>query len=489
MTENMSRRQFLRSGAIVAGSGAIALGFLGCSRLLTESSDLAIYRYGHLLPDAHGILDLPHGFTYHAFSKTGEQMDDGLLVPGAHDGMAAFPGPGGKTIIVRNHELETDAKKGGPFGPENERIGQLDPAKLYDAGQRAKPPLGGTTTLIYDTRSGTLEKHYLSLAGTMRNCAGGPTPWNSWISCEETNQKAKDTFEKDHGYNFEVPAVITAGLVTPIPLKAMGRFRHEAVAVDASTGIVYQTEDRGDGLIYRFIPNQPGELTAGGRLQALRIKEMRSADTRNWKSWVESLFSWTYDPFPVGEPVAVEWIEIENVESPRDDLRYQGFEKGGARFARGEGMWYGGNAIYFACTNGGARRKGQIWRYIPSPFEGTPEEAKSPGQLELFIEPNNSRLLENADNLTIAPWGDVILCEDGPKSQFLVGVTPEGKLYQFAQNALNRSEFAGVTFSPDGSTLFVNIQTPGLTLAITGPWQSFPASRRSIERSSSTPSL
>ena len=471
--KKISRRHFLRSSAMATASGAIALGFSGCSRLLTEATPqaLTINRYGDFLPDPYGILDLPQGFTYHAFSTVGERMADGLLVPGGHDGMGAFPGPHGKTILIRNHELGTGPQTAQSFA-HDKRLREIDPEKIYDPGKGAKPGLGGTTTVVYDTKTGALESHYLSLMGTLRNCAGGITPWNTWVSCEESVQLAKDTYEKDHGYNFEVPVSDTVGLTTPNPLKAMGRFNHEAVAIDAKSGIVYQTEDRHDSLIYRFIPDVPGKLAEGGRLQAMAIRDMKSADTRNWKGWADKIFPWTYDTIPVGQKMEVMWIDIQNIESPKDDLRLQGFDKGAARFARGEGMWYSDNTIYFVCTNGGHRKKGQVWRYIPSPFEGTSAEDKRPGRLELFIEPNNSDLLENGDNMTVAPWGDLILCEDGPGTQFLVGVTPQGQLYRFGKNSRNRSEFAGATFSPDGSTLFVNIQGAGMTLAITGPWHN-----------------
>lgn len=470
-TSDISRRQFLRTG-LTAGSAAFALGFLGCSRFLSNpSADSLIEPYGGYRIDPAGILDLPPGFRYHTFSTTGETMDDGFLVPGGHDGMAAFPGPHGKTILVRNHELEIDARTGA-FGQSNELVNRIDSKRIHDFGQGSSPALGGTTTLIYNIRTKELERQFLSLAGTMRNCAGGPTPWNTWISCEECVQKAEDTFETDHGYNFEVPAM-APGLVAPIPLKAMGRFNHEAVAVDTRTGIVYQTEDRGDGLVYRFLPHRPGKLTEGGRLEALKIRDRESTDTRNWTSPIETLFPWTHDIVPVGEKLDVEWVDIENVESPKDDLRKQGYhDKGAARFARGEGMWYADGVIFFACTNGGERKKGQIWRYTPSSLEGTSREENDPGILELFIESKSSDLLENADNLTVAPWGDLIVCEDGSTEQFLVGITPEGRLYRFARNAKNVFEFAGSTFSPDGSTLFVNIQNPGISLAITGPWHS-----------------
>ena len=445
-------------------SGAIAMGFAGLHRLFADSASgqgsggFIVERYGNLIADPDGILDLPPGFAYRVFSRTGDLMDDGLFVPGDHDGMAAYPRPDGKTVLVRNHELSADEIEKSPFGTANELVSQVPLEKMFDPGL---PDIGGTTTMVYDTRTGSLESHFLSLAGTLRNCAGGPTPWNSWVTCEESVQKAVDGHERDHGYNFDVPADASE-LVDPVPLIDMGRFYHEAIAVDPKSWIVYQTEDRSDGLIYRFIPNQPGNLAAGGRLQALAIRDMPSVDTRNWERRAVH----------VGQALDISWIDIVNVESPEDDLRHQGFSNGAAMFARGEGMWYGNGAIYFACTNGGAARTGQIWRYVPSRLEGTTAEDIYPGQLDLFIEPNNSNLLENADNVTVAPWGDLILCEDGVGVQFLVGVTPEGNLYKFGKNSLNDSEFAGVTFSPDGTTLFVNIQFPGLTLAITGPFHS-----------------
>jgi secreted PhoX family phosphatase len=168
---------------------------------------------------------------------------------------------------------------------------------------------------------------------------------------------------------------------------------------------------------------------------------------------------------PVGQPLEVEWVDLDDVESPRDDLRQQGFAKGAAVFSRGEGIWYDRSSFYFTATSGGANAKGQVWHYVPSS-----SERQASGWLELFLEPNDETLLDSCDNVTIAPWGDLLLCEDGTNEQFVVGVTPEGLLYKVARNAMNTSEFAGATFSPDWSTLFVNIYSPGLTLAITGPW-------------------
>ena len=441
-----SRRQFLHT------SGAFALGFVGLHSLAgcRNFTALAKDRFGPLIPDPEGIMDLPEKFSYQVISRMGDAMDDGFYVPGAADGMATFSGPQGETILIRNHEVNPDADpKMGAFGENNDLLDRLDPSFFYDAGTDGSPALGGTTTLVYDTNNQKLVSQFLSLAGTLRNCAGGPTPWNTWITCEEITVLAGDGFVQDHGYVFQVPATVSPQVTRPRPIRAMGRFNHEAVAVDPITNIIYQTEDEHDSLIYRYIPENPKDVEAGGQLQALQIVGMPSLDTRNWDSQMVN----------VGDIMKVTWIDMDDVEAPMGDLRLRGFDLGAAMFARGEGMWYGNQAVYFACTNGGNAKCGQIWKLNPTD-----------DTLELFIEPNDRGLIENADNLTITPWGDLIVCEDGSDEQFLVGVTPQGELYKFARNAVSHSELAGATFSPDGTTLFVNIQHDGLTLAITGPW-------------------
>jgi uncharacterized protein len=401
--------------------------------------------YGALQPDPNGLLDLPVGFQYRAFSRTGDIMSDGKPVPGDHDGMAAFPGAGGTTILVRNHELSPDEVTKPKVDAPAE--------KQYDTLCR-----GGTTTLIVG-RNRELIKDFASLAGTYRNCAGGSTPWGSWISCEENTSTPADNkpgaatnVSKLHGYNFEVPSSAREP-VNPIPLVAMGRFNHEAVAVDPKTGIVYQTEDREDSLFYRFIPNFYGNLQAGGVLEALKIKNMPQAITKT--------------NFPVGQPMAVEWVRIDDVNPVKDTVRVEGFAKGAAQFSRGEGIWYGNGELYFCCTDGGAAELGQVWRYVPD------KSRQSGGTLELFVEPNNQNALDGPDNIVVSPLGDLFICEDGEAEQFVVGITPQGELYDFARNAINDSEFAGACFSPDGRTMFVNIQDPGITFAIWGPWRKF----------------
>jgi uncharacterized protein len=439
----LSRRQFFT----LAGAGAATAVLASpLKALYAQQAKGQLVRgggYGALVPDPNGLLDLPKGFQYRAFSRTGDIMSDGNPVPADHDGMAAFPGANNTVILVRNHELSpTETNKPGLIAPAN---------KQYDSKNR-----GGTTTLIIGPNR-KLISHYASLAGTNRNCAGGPTPWGSWISCEETTETptSQPINLKRHGYNFEVPATAT-GLVDPVPLIAMGRFNHEAIAVDPKTGIVYQTEDRGDGLFYRFIPNQPGKLQAGGILQALKIQGKPGVDTSN-KSTAT---------IPVGQPMAAEWVTINNPDPDQDTVRVEGYNKGAARFTRGEGIWYGNGEFYFTCTDGGVAKAGQVWRYVPG------KTAQQGGTIELFVEPNDPNILDAPDNIVIAPTGDLIVCEDGPNNQYVVGVTPKGQLYQFARNAINSSEFCGACFSPSGQTMFVNIQDPGITFAIWGPWPS-----------------
>ena len=465
---------------LLVSSSAVALGFAGL-RALSRRGPLA---YGaddkasakppaketdQPPPDgAEKLFDVPEGFSCTVVSRFGDDMADGLRTPGMADGMAAFPGPDGKILLVRNHELDATQKAYGPYGDDNKLLRRFGADRLYDPGERDRyPSLGGTTTIVYDPRTRRTETVFLSLAGTSRNCAGGVTPWGTWVTCEETVQLPDGEYAKPHGYNFEVPSRPSGGPFDAVPIKAMGRFNHEAVAVDPNTGIVYQTEDRPDSLIYRYLPNKPGVLLEGGRLQALRVKGQRSFDTRNWyKRAVE-----------VGQTLDAEWVDLEDIEAPDDDLRYAGFHVGGcARFARGEGMWHGSDGVYFACTTGGLAKRGQIWRYVPSPEEGREGESRTPGRLELFVEPADNSVCENADNLTFSPWGDLFVCEDqalkrNTPEQQILRVTPDGKISRFARNALNRAELAGICFSPDGQTLFVNIYNPGVTVAITGRWR------------------
>jgi uncharacterized repeat protein (TIGR03803 family) len=448
--------------------GLTAIAFAGLARhggaFAGAASQSEVYGYGPLLRDPNSLIDLPKGFSYRVISRLGNVMDDGFVVPNAADGMGAFAAGKGKVALVRNHELDMRYPFFGPF------TGKVpDDFRCYDRvvdkeGKAGQPVFGGTTTLIYDMKSGQTEAEYLSLSGTIRNCAGGITPWGSWLTCEETVTRAGQGVGKDHGYIFEVPSA-HKGLVDPVPLKAMGRFNHEAACVDPRTGIVYLTEDREDGLLYRFLPNAKGDLAKGGRLEALAIDGV--ADSRNWNGL----------NMPLRAGTSARWIPLDNPESPDDDLRKRGSKAGATLFARGEGMWWSkgtqaqGGHFYFTCTSGGAKKAGQVFRYTPDAMSAS-GNGNPLNIIELFYESADLAYFNLGDNLTVMPNGHLMVCEDqytAITNNHLRGITPDGKAYAFAR-ARVQTEFAGACFSPDGSTMFVNFYAPTMTLAIKGPW-------------------
>lgn len=439
---SLSRRRLFTLGAMGAGAVLFPQGLRALYQRAEAGQSVQGNGFGALVPDPKGIIDLPAGFQYRILSKLGDRMSDGNPVPSLHDGMATFPGPNGTTILIRNHEVY-------PGLPSSYRPVEAPAHLKYDT---LCP--GGTTTVIVSPER-TLVKDFVSLAGTYRNCAGGTTPWGSWISCEENTATPispgqNGPVNKPHGYNFEIPITAT-GPVQPIPLKAMGRFQHEAIAVDPKTNLIYQTEDRSDGLFYRFIPKQIGNLQAGGELQALKIKGRPRAET-------------SYN-FPQQQLVEVEWVTIPDPDPIVDSVRYQGLELGAAEFSRGEGICYSQGEFFFTATSGGDKALGQIWRYRPG------ATADQGGSLELFVESPGRNVLDYPDNLIMAPFGDLMVCEDGTDDiNRIMGITPQGQIYPFAKNVLNSQEFAGVCFSPDQQTMFVNIFHPGMTLAIWGPW-------------------
>ncbi len=432
----IDRRAFLAA----TGTAFSALMLSGCmARSMT--APVARRPYGALVPDPLGMLDLPPGFSYRVIARLGDRMDDGLTVPDNADGMGCFDLGNGRIALVRNHELRARGDGGGavPSGfDRNNSSGSVLP--------------GGTTTQVLDARTLMTVRQHRSLAGTIRNCAGGVTPWGSWLTCEEDVTRGGEVGGKDHGWIFEVPAKAT-GLVDPVPLKAMGRFNHEAAAVDPVTGAVYLTEDRDDGLVYRFLPTQPGMLARGGRLQALVAEAL--PDSRNW----------TGTQIAAGADVAVRWVDLDNVESPEDDLRRRGAAMGATVFARGEGIHLGvergKSELFICCTSGGAAKVGQIFRLRPDT-----------NRLELFFESTSREQFNYGDNLTVAPNGHLIVCEDqytDVVDNHLRGITPQGSVYDFAR-LQTQTELAGACFSPDGKVLFVNAFRPAATLAISGPW-------------------
>lgn len=445
----MDRRNFIYGAGSIAFAG-LAASVLGCSHKVEHITN----KYGPLLPDSNGLLDLPAGFNYQVISSFAEPMNDGFHVPDRADGMGCLPLTDNRVVLIRNHELSLKHLRRQPDSIQSHKS-----ALSYDSLNNGVALPGGTTNIVYNLETQQVEQEFMSLTGTLRNCSGGITPWNSWLTCEESVEKANNKHKKDHGYIFEIPAT-TKGLIEPKPLKAMGRFNHEAAAVDPQTGTVYLTEDRGDSLFYRFVPNVYGELDKGGQLQALVFIKHQQFDTRNWSNSSMKKGIW----------YQTKWINITDPESPNDDLRKQGYELGAALFARGEGVHWADKELYFCCTNGGAKQIGQIMRYRPTPTSDIP--LNEVGDIQLFLESESTNLYNFGDNLTVMPHGDLLVCEDqytDVVDNHLRGVTPQGELYNFAKlNA--QTELAGACFSPDGKVLFVNVYSPTKTLAIRGPW-------------------
>ena len=444
----MDRRSFLKRAAITAGAAVPFTAFI--QRTASGQDHQGGVRRGHtagygpLFPAVDQttglpLLMLPEGFKYVSFGWTGDQLDNGQPTPGAHDGMAAFAAGRGRVRLVRNHEIGA----GTPFSTSSYNLA---------AG-------GGTTTIEFDTHKGEAINTRDSLSGTIRNCAGGPTPWGSWLTCEETTLQLA---AKPHGYIFEVPA---DGTGDPLPIRDMGRFSHEAVALDPATGYVYETEDNGGSSgFYRYIPDTPGELADGGGLSMLKVRNTSLANLGA--------------SYANGTTFDVEWVPIGAPDNPAsipgNFVWLQGRAQGAATFGRLEGCWYGNDAqIYIVSTSGGIGQ-GQIWEYDPA------EET-----IRLLFQSPGADVLNAPDNITVSPRGGLVLCEDGGGEEFMHGLTVEGEIFKFAKNnvVLNGernnisgdfrgSEWAGACYSPDGKWLFANIQSPGISFAITGPWMS-----------------
>ena len=456
------RRTFLLSAAAAGGAlvmhgfdlnRALSLGRGGAGLATDEKAG-----YGPLRPvksrnTGETLLSLPEGFEYNVIGRTGARMSDGRATPPAHDGMAAFR-VGNELRLVRNHEINNGAGAAGA---------------ALGAGHYDETAGGGTTTLVVDPQTRELVRDFVSLSGTLVNCAGGPTPWGSWISCEETTMGAtrfrdpggaeRGGFARPHGYCFEV-AASADGPAVPAPLKPMGRFVHEAVAVAPKTGVVYETEDRLTAGFYRFVPKRKGLLAAGGRLQMLAVKDRPGYEARTGQQ--------------AGAILPAVWVDIENPDPPEAEadalaVYKQGAARGAATFARLEGCWHGGGRVYFTSTNGGDKKLGQVWEYEP--------RGESEGRLRLLYESPGAEALQAPDNLCVSPRGrGLVICEDGNAAlrQRVRGLSREGRVFDFAANLVpgfENKEFAGATFSPDGDTLFFNVQTPGITFAVWGPWK------------------
>ncbi|MGA9575612.1 MAG: alkaline phosphatase PhoX [Lysobacterales bacterium] len=469
---SFDRRSFLKQGLVVAGG--LGLGITAWSHLVHHGKPPGAHPVFGPLETANDqttglpLLKLPRGFRYHSFAWAGEMLNDGFPSPGACDGMGVVSAEGGVVTLVRNHELRGSS---GPIG---------NPQKAWDITG------GGTCTLRFDTRTEQLVDSRISLAGTVNNCAGGVTPWGTWLSCEEApftpelihlGGDLRQKFwhlkhaQKSHGYVFEVHP---DGESDPRPITAMGQFYHEAAAVDPESGIVYMTEDTAPYAgFYRYSPDVPGELQAGGKLQMLKVLATREL---------------TYE-VPPNTPMVVDWVDIAEPGNGHSSGTHdgagvvtQGIANGGTPFVSLEGCGYHQGSVYFTSKAGGQARAGQIFRF---------DIAQS--SLEMVFEADEHDRFTGPDNIIFSPRGSLMICEDRlgtfTHAQYIAGLNEQDGLFAFCQTnpqidgsyaghnlgttALG-SEWAGVCFSADGQWMFANLYNPGITFAITGPWQDGP---------------
>jgi uncharacterized protein len=478
-TKAVDRRTFLQRLAVATGGAAL----WPFADVVAGQASPGFDTLGPVadLRDGKVRLHLPEGFEYRSFHDTdgpAVTLDDGTRLPGRHDGMAAFPGPEGKVWLVRNHEVNGNTINGA-FGPG-------DP---YDSSA-----LGGTTTTLLDGK-GNVHDSFTSLNGTQMNCMGGKMPWGSWITCEETingpdvgpdfTGVSNANLEQPHGYIFEVPA---GGQSDRQPIRSAGRFAHEAVAYDPAGGILYLTEDNFGfpSGFYRYIPPvnpmEAGRLEDGGQLQMLAVVGMPNA---NLAAAQRQRATYEVTWVDIAEPDKIHPAGTTN----NDAINFvgnQGRAQGAAWFSRIEGCVYDRGTVYFCCTQGGGPAEagpsdtvsgfgngnGQIWAYRIG--EQT---------LQLIYESPGSGTLDLPDNVAVRGGrGTLVLCEDGTGDNYLRGLNRGSRIFDIALNRLHRNsapfaprygeEFAGATFSPDGDTLFVNIQaSQGISFAIWGPWQ------------------
>ncbi|WP_066560685.1 PhoX family protein [Croceicoccus bisphenolivorans] len=496
--DSMNRRALLR-GSATAGAFTALGGVLGG---LMSRQAMAAHGDGQLVPAAspYGavfptkdqetgleLLKLPRGFTYRSMSWSGDLMTDGSTVRGVHDGMGVVSvgGKGGQdTFLIRNHELRP--------------LGTLLPAPgKYDTNlQNGAYVAGGCDVLR--VRNGKLIEHYPTLGGTSTNCAGGVTPWGTWLTCEETTYDGRSAGGLKHGYVFECSIDPTE--TTGQPIVGMGRFAHEAVAVDPVTGYVYQTEDnRNRSGLYRYKPNNKpagyGALAQGGQLQAAKIVGVDGAmiTALGGANAVNS----------VGDVLQVEWVDLDNPDADpsggASGPYLEAVSKGALTMSRGEGIWHHGDSFAIVDTAFGRDSSGRDGRGLGSVWIYTPDTSNpARGTLTLLYAAAARVAGNNPDNITYSPRGGIVTCDDGDDvddgfgaGQRLMGYTDHGEAYilaksnvilsdgdiagmnrtgQFSADDYRGSEFCGACFDPSGETLFVNVQSPGITFAIRGPW-------------------
>lgn len=463
LTTGANRRSFLRRSAPAAGGGPFAVAAmegLALRAALAREGERDRERgdnggYGPLRelvradPESgfEQRLRLPEGFDFAVCSVAGAPMRDGNPVPLGHGDMACFAtGRPGEWRLVRGH-----GERGGP-APGGGR---------YDALSA-----GGTTTVRVRWEGGAprFDGAWRSLSGTVAGRVGGATPWGSWLACEATTAGTGAGWSVGHGYVFEVASAEEAE-AEPVPLKAMGRFVHGAVAVDRRSGVVYATEAQSAAGCYRFLPHVPGDLAAGGRLQMLKVTGEWNFDTRTGRR--------------PGKALSAEWVDVPDADpadAEADELAVfnQGWARGAAVFGHLEGCFYADGAVYLASASGGDEGEGQLWEYRP--------RGRDAGTLRLVFESPDPGLLPFPEGIAISPSGNLILSEDTRRGlPALRGLTREGEVFPLVDHE-GPATWRGATFSPDGRVLFANISGTtkgdptdpaldgGRTIAIWGPW-------------------
>ncbi|MEU8462901.1 alkaline phosphatase PhoX [Streptomyces sp. NPDC029003] len=423
--------------------------------------------YGPLLPDPAGLLALPAGFTYRVITHSGvTSLDSGESTPSNHDGTAAFEGARGTTLLVNNHELKGPRAKWAHPVP-------LTGGLVYD------PAAAGGCTVVEVRRGGEVAE-WVGIAGTSTNCAGGATPWGTWLTCEETEDLAgQNGMTKDHGYVFEVDPHDRRANRDPQPVKAFGRYAHEAVVIDPRQGHAYLTEDASgpNGLLYRWTPPH-GFRHGRGKLRTLAADAGVLAAAKCFDSsgrFVDDLSRAT----KTGTVYGVDWAPVADRDARSVSVRKQFAEGAVTRARKLEGMWWADGGAYFVSSyareeSPGAAHDGQVWFYDPKR-----RTIRLVVLLGVNADPAAEGGYDGPDNITVSPYGGLVIAEDGNGLQHLLGATESGRVYPLARNELNNgtpeapdySEFTGVCFSPDGRTLYANIQEPGIMLAVTGPWR------------------
>ncbi len=327
-------------------------------------------------PNANGLM-LPPGFRSRVVARSGEAP---VGLPGytwhpAPDGGACFATQDGGWVYVSNSEMRSNA--------------------------------GGVGALRFDSNGEKVDA-YSILENTSINCAGGPTPWSTWLSCEEFGQG--QVYECD-------PMGIDAAIVRP----ALGTFRHEAVAVDLVNNCLYLTEDEPDGRFYRFVSQQGLPDLTFGRLEAATVIEQEG------KSYVV-------------------WHEIRDPLAKQQATRYQAQDS--TPFKGGEGIALHENKVFFT-----TKHDNRVWCY------DTVTQ-----QLEILYDfaTSDTPILSGVDNVVITPTGDVLVAEDGGDLQ-IVTITSDNQILPLLQIVgHDRSEICGPAFDPSYQRLYFSSQRGSL---------------------------